>query len=325
MSKPFISKNNSFGESEVNGEIFEYKYLHPRYWLTWLFLGLSFLIAYSPTFLRAILGELLGKILFTFAKSKKDIVEINLKLTFYALSAEDRVKLSRLFFRNLGHMYINLPLLWWKSDRALQKIIDKKGLNLIDSYLQKDQSIILFVPHTLSLDFGGRALSKYDLLSMYKPFKNNLINWFIGRSRSKDTDKVVIYPRNKIHMKTIIKNMKKPSVFYLLADEDISMEDSLFSNFFDTQKTVLKSVSKLAKITKSKVLPCICTYDIKKHKYCFQVFPELENFPSDNLQDDCAKINSVLERQIMINKTQYMWTLRIYKNRPDGSDIYKIY
>jgi lauroyl/myristoyl acyltransferase len=118
--------------------------------------------------------------------------------------------------------------------------------------------------------------------------------------------------------------MRKPSVFYLLADEDISMEDSLFSNFFDTQKTALKSVSKLAKITKSKVLPCICTYDINKHKYSFQVFSELENFPSGDLQDDCAKINSVLERQIMINKMQYMWTLRIYKNRPDGSDIYKI-
>jgi len=324
MSKPFISKNNPFGESEVNGEIFEYKYFYPRYWLTWIFLGLSFLVAYLPKYLRALLGELIGKVLYNFGKSKKDIVEINMKLTFDELSQEDRTKLSKLFFRNLGHMYINLPLLWWKSDRALQKLIDKKGLNLIDDNLQKDQSIILLAPHTLSLDFGGRALSKYDLLSMYKPFRNELLNWFIGRSRSKDTDKVVIYPRDKIRMKTIIKNMRKPSVFYLLADEDISMEDSLFSNFFDTQKTVLKSVSKLAKITKSRVLPCTCTYDIKKQKYHFQVFPELENFPSDNLQDDCAKINSVLEKQIMINKMQYMWTLRIYKNRPDGSDIYKI-
>ena len=324
MPKPFISKNNPYGESELNGELFKYQYLYPRYWLTWSFLGLSFLVAYLPKYLRALLGELIGRILYNFGKSKKDIVEINMKLTFDELSLEDRVKLSKLFFRNLGHMYINLPLLWWKSDRALQKIIDKKGLNLIDEHLQKDQSIILLAPHTLSLDFGGRALSKYDLLSMYKPFKNELLNWFIGRSRSKDTDKVVIYPRDKIRMKTIIKNMRKPSVFYLLADEDISMEDSLFSNFFDTQKTALKSVSKLAKITKSKVLPCTCTYDIKKQKYHFQVFPELENFPSDNLQDDCTKINSVLEKQIMINKMQYMWTLRIYKNRPDGSDIYKI-
>ena len=324
MSKPFISKNNPFGESVVNGEIFEYKYFHPRYWLTWGFLGLSFLVAYLPKHLRAPLGELIGKVLYNFGKSKKDIVEINMKLTFDELSGEDRAKLSKLFFRNLGHMYINLPLLWWRRDRVLQKMIDKKGLNLIDSHLQKNQSIILLAPHTLSLDFGGRALSKYDLLSMYKPFKNQLLNWFIGRSRSKDTDKVVIYPRDKIRMKTIIKNMRKPSVLYLLAGEDISIEDSLFSNFFDTQKTALKSVSKLAKITKSKVLPCTCTYDIKKHKYYFQVFPELENFPSDNLQDDCAKINSVLEKQIMINKMQYMWTLRIYKNRPDGSDIYKI-
>ena len=324
MSKPFISKKNRFGESEVNGESFEYKYLYPKYWLTWSFLGASFLVAYLPKYPRNLLGDFIGKFLYNFSKSKKAIVEINLKLTFSELSAGDRVKLSKLFFRNLGHMYINLPLLWWKSDIALQKIIDKKGLNLIDSYLQKDKSIILYVPHTLSLDFGGRALSNYDLLSMYKPFKNNLMNWFIGRSRSKDTDKVVIYPRDKIHMKTIIKNMRKPSVLYFLADEDISMDDSVFSNFFDTQKTVLKSVSKLAKITKSKVLPCICTYDIKKHRYHFQVFPELENFPSGNLQNDCAKINSVLEKQIMINKMQYMWTLRIYKNRPDGSDIYKI-
>ena len=68
MSKPFISKNNPFGESEVNGEGFEYKYLHPRYWLTWCFLGLSFLVAYLPVQLRALLGDLIGKILYKFSK-----------------------------------------------------------------------------------------------------------------------------------------------------------------------------------------------------------------------------------------------------------------
>ncbi len=324
MSKPFISKNNPFGESEVNGEMFQFRYLYPKYWLTWSFLASSFLIAYLPKHLRILLGELIGKVLYNFGKSKKAIVDINLRLTFNELSSADRVKVSKLFFRNLGHMYINLPLLWWKSDSVLQKIIDKKGLNLIDNYIKKNQSVILLAPHTLSLDFGGRALSKYALLSMYKPFKNSLMNWFIGRSRSKDTDKVVVYPRDKLRMKNIIRKMRKPSILYLLADEDISREDSIFSNFFDTQKTALKSVSKLAKITKSKVLPCICTYDIQSHKYFFEVFPELENFPSDNLDEDCNKINSVLENQIMVDKLQYMWTLRIYKNRPDGSDIYKI-
>ena len=48
MPKPFISKNNPFGESEVNGEVFEYKYFYPKYWPMWGFLGLSFLVAYLP-------------------------------------------------------------------------------------------------------------------------------------------------------------------------------------------------------------------------------------------------------------------------------------
>jgi lauroyl/myristoyl acyltransferase len=325
MPKPFISKNNPFSEPEINGEVFAYSYLMPHYWLTWLFLGLSLLFVYLPKYLRIMIGDLTGQILYRIGSSKKSIVDINLKLTFSELNPKERDRLCRSFFRNLGHMYINLPLLWWKSDNELQKLIDKKGLDLIEKHLQKNQSIILLAPHTLSLDFGGRALSRYDVLSMYKPFKNKLLNWFIGRSRSKSTDKSVIYPRNKTSsIKSIIRKMKKPSVFYLLADEDISVEDSIFSDFFDTKKTALKSVSKISKITQSKVLPCVCTYNIKKHKYIFQVFPELEKFPSHSIENDCSKLLSVLEKQIMIDLEQYMWTLRIYKNRPDGSDIYKI-
>jgi lauroyl/myristoyl acyltransferase len=324
MPKPFISKNNPYDESELSGERFSYMYLCPRYWLTWIFLGSSFLLALLPQYFRNLLGELIGKILYSLGRSKKAIVDINLKQTFSKSSTIERDNLCKSFFNNLGHMYANLPLLWWKSDKTLQELIDKKGLALVDSYLQKNQSIILLAPHTLALDFGGRALSNYNLLSIYKPFKNSLINWFIGKSRSKDTDKVIIYPRDKSCMKNIIRKMRKPSVFYLLADEDISIEDSMFSHFFDTEKTALKSVSKLAKITQSKVLPCICTYSIKNQRYSFEVFPELENFPSNHIESDCAKINSILEEQISIDKSQYMWTLRIYKNRSDGNDLYNI-
>ena len=118
--------------------------------------------------------------------------------------------------------------------------------------------------------------------------------------------------------------MKKPCVLYFLADEDISPEDSLFSKFFDTSKTSLKSVSKLAKITNSKVHPCTCHFDINSNSYTFNVMEELKNFPSGHIEQDCAKINDILEKQILIDKSQYMWTLRIYKHREDGSDIYKL-
>ena len=83
MSKPFISKNNPFDEPGINGEVFTYNYLTPRYWPTWLFLGLSFLFAYLPKYPRTIIGDLAGKILYSIGSSKKSIVDINLKLTLH--------------------------------------------------------------------------------------------------------------------------------------------------------------------------------------------------------------------------------------------------
>ncbi len=324
MQKAFISKKNPFGEDPSCGEKFSLTYLSPKYWLIWIFISLTLPIAYLPSKTRSYLGTTLGKLLFKFSKSKKEIAKINLSKTFKNLDETGIQNQSKLFFKYLGHMYINLPLLWWRSDRYLQKLIDKNGLHLIDQILEKNQSVILLAPHTLSLDFGGRALSAFNLLSIYKPFKNNLMNWFIGKSRSKPTDKVIVYPRTNNSFKQIIKKMRQPSVLYLLADEDISLDDSVFTKFFDTQKATLKSISKLARLTKSKVLPCTCTYDIRTNNFLFKVFPELDNFPSKNIVDDCSKINECLQQQILSDIPQYMWTLRIYKHRPDGTDIYKI-
>jgi lauroyl/myristoyl acyltransferase len=326
MSKPFISIKNPYGDSHLEGERFSLQYIAPKYWPTWIFLLLSYVIAYLPSSLRDYIGCLVGVLMHRYGKTKRKIIIKNLNETFKNKSNAEVKRICKIYFRNLGCMYINLPQLWWKSDASLQKIINKDGIHFIDEILNNNQSVILLAPHTLSLEFGGRAISGYDVLSMYKPFKNSLINWFIGRARCcKETDKAIIYPRNMQSMKTMIRKMKHPSVLYFLADEDISAENSIFSNFFDTKKAALKSVSKLAKITKSKVLPCICTYDIETHTYSFKVFSEIKYFPSNNIDKDCAKVNSVLEKQIEIDITQYMWTLRIYKHRPDGSDIYKIY
>ena len=71
------------------------------------------------------------------------------------------------------------------------------------------------------------------------------MNWFIGKSRSKLSDKVIVYPRHGSSIKNIIKKMRHPSVLYLLADEDISRDDSIFCDFFDAQKAVLNPLASL--------------------------------------------------------------------------------
>ena len=90
------------------------------------------------------------------------------------------------------------------------------------------------------------------------------------------------------------------------------------------KKLCLNPLASSARLTNSKVLPCVCNYNLDSQDFYFKIFPSLDNFPSENIIDDCSKINRVLEEQILEDKLQYMWTLRIYKHQPDSTDIYKI-
>ena len=78
---------------------------------------------------------------------------------------------------------------------------------------------------------------------MYKPFRNRLLNWFIGKSRSKSSDNVVVFPRENFPFKRIIKALKKPNIFYYVGDEDLGSKNSTFSNFFAEQKSTIITIA----------------------------------------------------------------------------------
>jgi len=99
MHKAFISKKNSFDEDPSQGERFSFTYLFPKYWLVWIFIFLTLLIAYLPTKIRSYLGTALGKLLFKFSKSKKEIAKINLSMTFRDLDHSGIQNHLRRFFK----------------------------------------------------------------------------------------------------------------------------------------------------------------------------------------------------------------------------------
>ena len=44
----------------------------------------------------------------------------------------------------------------------------------------------------------------------------------------------------------------------------------------------------------------------------------IENFPSESLADDAAKLNEHLEKSIRLNPDQYVWQYKRFKTRPEG-------
>jgi KDO2-lipid IV(A) lauroyltransferase len=55
--------------------------------------------------------------------------------------------------------------------------------------------------------------------------------------------------------------------------------------------------------------------------YTLEVSAPLQNFPTDNDEQDLIKINQELEKAIMVQPEQYMWLHRRFKTRPNPDDV----
>ncbi len=82
---------------------------------------------------------------------------------------------------------------------------------------------------------------------------------------------------------------------------------------------------RLLKIAKAAAVPLYFYRhgDIRNPKYHVLIEPAIDHFPSEDEVDDATRVNKIIENQLRIAPTQYMWFHRRFKTRPDGYD--KIY
>ncbi len=318
--KPFLTHNNPIDYDFTERERFVLKYLLPNYWITWIGILFSLLLSILPHRLRMIAGKIIGSCIYLFNKKRVDIARTNIKMCFTNMDVQSIENMTKNYFLNLGRTFADFPVLWWKNNNSVQKMIEVHGVENIDSALAKGKGVIALTAHTVSLDFAGRSLSKYPIISMYKPFRNKLINWFIGRSRSKSTDNAIVFPRDNFPFKNVLHALKKPNIFFYVGDEDLGSENSEFADFFNQKKSTLVAIRKIVEITNCSVVPVLNLFDSKTRKYITYIDEPLTNFPSNSAADDARLINSSFEKLISIEKNEYMWSLRFFQTRPSKDD-----
>tara|TARA_Y100000996_G_scaffold415221_1_gene408793 strand:+ start:2755 stop:3741 length:987 start_codon:yes stop_codon:yes gene_type:complete len=314
--KPFLTKSNPLNYDHSKSENFSLKYLLPTYWITWIGILFSLLLIITPQNLRIVIGKFIGLCIYTLNKKRVDIAKTNIKMCFPTMDDISIRKMTHKYFSNLGRAFADFPILLWRRDEVVQKMIEVKGIENISNELSKGKGVIVLTAHSVSLDFAGRSLSKYPIISIYKPFRNELVNWFVGRSRSKETDSASVFPRDNFPFKDVLQALKKPNVFFYVGDEDLGYENSEFADFFGQKKSTLVAIRKIVEITNCSVVPVLNLFDSKSKKYITYVDKPLSNFPSGSIIDDARLINFSFEKLITIEKAEYMWSLRFFQTRP---------
>lgn len=291
--------------------------IHPRYWPTWLGLGMLWLIVQLPWTLQMRLGKGLGLLMYHTLKQRRYVCCVNLELAFPELNHAERRQLNRQHFISLGQGLFETAMSWWGKEDTLAELAQLEGIEYLQQALATG-GVVLLSAHFTSLELGGRMLAPHlPLHVVYRPHQNPVIEQQVAKLRARRYGKAI--PRTRI--RTMLQSLKQGHAVWYAQDQHFNQKNSLFVPFFGVQSATNTATSRIAGIGTSKVIPFFTVRN--RDGYLLRFLPELENFPGGSVADDTLCINQLIEQQVREFPDQYLWTHRRFKTAPDKGNRYK--
>ncbi|UIJ75341.1 LpxL/LpxP family Kdo(2)-lipid IV(A) lauroyl/palmitoleoyl acyltransferase [Acinetobacter sp. SH20PTE14] len=300
---------------------FQWSFLLPQYWGIWIGIVFLMILAILPWAVQYRLGQFLGSVAFNNLKSRRKTTIRNMEVCFPEWTAEQiEANARQVFIDQMIGIFETLNA--WYSPQWFKNRVQIEGLEHIQNAQTEGKGILLLGTHSTLLDAGGYLCAQFfEPDVVYRPQNNPLLDMLIVRCRA------TIYANQIDHddMRGLIRNLKNGHAIWYSPDQDFGLKQGVMAPFFGTPAATVTAHRRLLKIAKAVAIPLYFYRDgdISNPQYHVLIEPALDNFPSEDEVSDAVRTNKIIENQLRIAPTQYMWFHRRFKTRPQGYD--KIY
>lgn len=290
-------------------------FAHPRYWLTWLAIGLMRLCAWLPWRAKLAVGKAIGLSAWYLAKRRRHITETNLRLCFPEKNADERRALVRETFIANGIGILETATGWCRDPEHLRHRVAFKGQEHMARVQAQGKGALIIGVHFSTLDLGGALHSLFfPADAVYRPHDNPLFERFMTRARKRIFGTAI----DRHDLRGVVRRIKSGHHVWYSPDMDFGRGVSVFAPFFGVDAATIKLTAKIARLTGAPVMPLMFHRNPDNRTYTLEYLPPLEDFPSGDEVTDAARINAFIEHAIRKRPEQYLWLHRRFKTRPEG-------
>lgn len=300
---------DSKNEPHNNEVKLELSMFSPSYLLTWLGTGFLYVLTLLPIQIQLFLGGQLGSILLFISPQRKNITQINLQLCFPNKTQIELEKMVKEVFKDIGKGLIETGIAWWKSDRFIDKLINKKtDFEHLDS---NNEGCLILLKHSTHAELDIRIISRLLRVGgMYKTQTNKVMNYLMIKARNKYLIGTVTNRQTRRGLKWLRNGLK----FLYAADQDYGTKGSEFVPFFGIQAATITLPSDLFKkgtrVYFFNVIRVNSSYEITLDEFSQQT--DKDGFLNE--------MNNFYQKAILETPTQYFWMHRRFKTRPEGEE-----
>jgi KDO2-lipid IV(A) lauroyltransferase len=278
-------------------------------------LGVAFMHAIAPLPLPAVraLGRALGLFLFAVVRSRRKVVDTNLRLCFPAWGEGERRRVAREVFVLVAQSFLDRAWLWHAPAEVVRSRLAVTGAV---GELAGDDPTILFVPHFVGLDAGVTALSQQQprrVTGVYTVQSNPVVDAWVLQGRHR----FGAVPTSRSEgVRGLVNALRGGDLLYLLPDMNFGPEESIFVPFYGVAAATVPSLARFARLGDAKVVPLLTR--LTPDGYEVRVLPAWHDFPTGDVTADTARMNRELQGYIDAMPSQYYWVHKRFKTRPPG-------
>ncbi len=247
---------------------------------------------------------------------------VNFELCFPEKSFAEREALVEETLYTAALFFFRFALLSLRSPKWLQKHCNIQGLDTLRKHIDNGENVILMTPHSWAIDVPAILLASMGMpvSAMAKKQKNDVADWLMHKQRVQYGGRV--YERSG-GIKPFLKSIRDGYVGYYLPDQDHGPEHSVFVDFFATRKATLPGLGKIAKLSRSKVLPMFASMNTEDGTFDIEILPAFELDKGE--EQDARTCNEAIEYFVGSKPEQYMWVLQLLHSQEDGNNYYTIF
>jgi Kdo2-lipid IVA lauroyltransferase/acyltransferase len=256
------------------------------------------------------LGFFIGKTIGPIFRSKNLIIQNLRKANIKNHDAPDKIASNVL--GNYGRIFAEYVYLKKFRNNELKKYISIEGLEHLE-YLKKNNKKAVFISgHFNNFELMAMEIEKagIELATIYRPLNNIFLNKTMEKIRKENICKNQI-KKGRAGTREIIKNLIEGKSIALMIDQRVREGEKV--NFFNNLATTTTIPAQLVKKYNCELMPI---YIERKKSNYFKIYiskPIKVSKTKSNLEIT-EFLNQVLEKMILKNIDQWIWTHDRWKN-----------
>ena len=256
------------------------------------------------------LGFLIGKIIGPIFRSKKLIIKNLQKANIQ--KQNDLKKIASNVLGNYGRIFAEyIHLKNFRNDK-LKKYISIEGIEHLENLKKTKKRAVFISGHFNNFELMAMQIEKagIELATIYRPLNNFLLNKTMEQIRTENICKNQI-KKGRAGSREIIKNLIKGKSIAIMIDQRV--REGIKIDFFNNQATTTTIPAQLIKKYNCELVPVYI--ERRKNNY-FKMFVSkpIKIDKNKSVLEITKYLNNLLERMILRNIDQWIWTHNRWKD-----------